>query len=138
MTSLQRFLAGMLALLLPAAVLAAPAAKPHAAGNVHRGAQVGEPVTPVSINVDLRKLPVMPAWRPGMAIREAHKRQFHPLGRVSPATPASIPTVPDRLPELQRIWDQNAPAGRHLRVDGNHVSINNGSTGVSPPALLTV
>jgi PKD repeat protein len=132
MTSFHRFLAGMLALLLPAAALAAPAAKAQATGTVHRGAQVGEPVTPVSINVDLRKLPVMPTWHPGMPIREAHKRQFHPLGRVSPATPASIPTVPDRLPELQRIWDESAHAARHLRVDGNHVSINNGSTGVSP------
>ena len=132
MKSIKLFMTGALALLLPVAALAAPAAKPHTTGVVHRGAQVGEPVTPISINVDLRKLPVMPTWHPGMPIREAHKRQFHPLGRVSPATPASIPTVPDRLPELQRIWDQNAPAGRHLRVNGNHVSINNGSTGVSP------
>jgi len=130
MKSFQLFLAGMLALLLPAAAVAA--AKADTAGTVHRGAQVGEPVTPVNINVDLRKLPVMPTWHPGMPIREAHKRQFHPLGRPSPATPASVPTVPDRLPELQRIWDENAHAARHLRVDGNHVSINNGSTGVSP------
>uniref|UniRef100_UPI001FAF9D36 PKD domain-containing protein n=1 Tax=Cognatiluteimonas telluris TaxID=1104775 RepID=UPI001FAF9D36 len=143
MKSIHLFLSSLLALaLLPAAAVAAPPLKAHAPGThsaarrapvrIHRGAQVGEPVTPVSIDVDLRRMPVVPAWHPGMAIREAHKRQFHPLGRVSPATPASIPTVPDRLPELQRIWDAHAPANRHLRIDGSHVSINNGNTGVSP------
>jgi PKD repeat protein len=143
MKSIHLLLSSLLALaLVPAAAMAAPPLKTHAPGtpsaarrapaNVHRGAQVGEPVTPVSIDVDLRKMPVVPAWHPGMAIREAHKRQFHPLGRVSPATPASTPTVPDRLPELQRIWDAHAPAKRRLRIDGNHVSINNGNTGVSP------
>jgi PKD repeat protein len=121
------FLIMALGLLLPAAANAG-----GAAGTVHRGVQVGEPVTPVSLNVDLRSLPVVPGWRPGMAIREAHKRQFHPLNQASPAAPASMHAIPDRLPELQRIWDASAPAGRHLQADGNRVSINNSSTGVSP------
>ncbi len=112
--------------------LAAWAGNAPAGSKVYHGVQLGAPVTPVSLNVDLRSLPVVPAWHPGMAIHEAHKRQFYPPNRVSPAAPPSVHAKPDYLPDLQRIWDQHAPAVRSLRADGNHVSINNGSTGVSP------
>ncbi|MEO7251143.1 MAG: proprotein convertase P-domain-containing protein [Arenimonas sp.] len=125
----NKVLIAALGLMLPIAVLAAPA-KPLTPTKVYRGAQVGEPVTPISLNVDLRHLPVVPAWRPGMPIQEAHKRQFYPLDHANPAAPASFKAAPDRLPELQKIWDESAPAKRQLR--GNRVSINNGSTGVSP------
>jgi PKD repeat protein len=125
-------LLAMLGLLLPMAVWAAPPAKPLTPIKVVRGVQVGEPVTPISLNIDLRQLPVVPEWRPGMPIHEAHKRQFYPLNHANPAAPAYIHALPDRLPELQQLWDQNAPAHRSLRTPGSKVSINNGGTGVSP------
>jgi PKD repeat protein len=124
-------LMAMLGLLLPMALMAAPA-KPLTPTKVVRGVQVGEPVTPISLNVDLRQLPVVPDWRPGMPIHEAHKRQFYPLNRANPSAPAYIKALPDRLPELQQLWDENAPANRSLRSPSNRVSINNGGTGVSP------
>ncbi|HEY6940453.1 PKD domain-containing protein, partial [Dokdonella sp.] len=98
------------------------------------GAQVelGEPVTPISIDVDLRQLPVVPQWQPGMPIKEAHKRQFFPLGQRSPAAPAWMEAAPDRLPELQKLWDDDAPLSATQAGAQGRVSINNGSTGVSP------
>src|SRR6185436_19109304 len=101
-------LVALLALLLPIAATAA-VDKPLTPTKVVHGVQVGEPVTPRSLDIDLRQLPVVPDWRPGMPIHEAHKRQFYPLNHPSPAAPASLRTLPDRLPELQQIWDQFAP-----------------------------
>ena len=124
-------LVALLALLLPLAATAA-VDKPLTPTKVVHGVQVGEPVTPFSLDIDLRQLPVVPAWRPGMPIHEAHKRQFYPLNRPNPAAPASFPVLPDRLPELQQIWDQYAPPMGNLRSPAARVSINNGSTGVSP------
>ncbi|WP_291186956.1 pre-peptidase C-terminal domain-containing protein [Dokdonella sp.] len=92
--------------------------------------ELGEPVTPVSIDVDLRTLPVTPAWRAGMAIKEAHKRQFFPPDRLDTAAPDWLQAAPDTLPELQKMWDDDAPANRAAAQ--TRVSINNGSTGVSP------
>ncbi len=129
MKSNKKFLIAALGLMMP---LAAWAGTASTGSKVYHGVQLGAPVTPVSLNVDLRNLPVVPAWHPGMAIHEAHKRQFYPPKHVSPAAPASVHAKPDYLPDLQRIWDQHAPAVRSLRADANHVSINNGSTGVSP------
>jgi len=100
-------------------------------GAVHSaGVQVGEPVTAVGVDVDLRDLPVAQAWHPGMPVHEAHKRQFFPLNRKDPSAPASLQALPDRLPELQKIWDDQASGAS--AAGGAHVSINNGSTGVSP------
>ncbi len=121
-----------LGLLLSFAALAAPASKSPTALKITRGVEVGEPVTPISLDVDLRHLPVVATWHPGMPIQEAHKRQFHPLGSANPAAPAWMRASPDRLPELQQLWDKGAPAQSSLRARGNRVSINNGSTGVSP------
>jgi PKD repeat protein len=107
----------------------------HAADLSDSGAarvEVGEPVTPISIDVDLRTLPVVPAWRPGMAVKEAHKRQFFPPDRPDPAAPDWMQASPDRLPELQKLWDENAPSSARRRGEQGRVSINNGSTGVSP------
>lgn len=104
-----------------------------AAGGVRpgQGVEVGEPVTPVSIDVDLRSLPTLPEWKPGDPIREAQKRQYYPLDLPRPHAPSDWPTAPDRLPELQELWDQNRGAGSELRHSGR-VTIDNGSTGVSP------
>ena len=92
--------------------------------------ELGEPVTPVSIDVDLRSLPVVPAWQAGMAIKEAHKRQFFPPDQIDTAAPGWLNAAPDTLPELQKLWDDNAPAS--LGTTRGRVGINNGSTGVSP------
>jgi len=96
------------------------------------GVQVGEPVTPVEINVDLRNLPTVDEWKPGDSIREAQRRIYHPLtGRTDPSTPADWITAPDRLGDLQATFDE-------LRIPANgienagRVTISNSSTGVSP------
>jgi PKD repeat protein len=101
-------------------------------GGAHAGGvQVGEPVTAVGVDIDLRNLPVAPAWQPGMPIQEAHKRQFFPLNRPNPSAPTWMQTAPDRLPELQQLWDEQQPTAVDLRPRAR-VSINNAGTGVSP------
>jgi Proprotein convertase P-domain/Carboxypeptidase regulatory-like domain len=129
--------AAAMTLLLPCVAIAAP---PRGNSETNRGeialrrAQIGAPVTPHSINVDLRKMPRAKEWQPGMAIREAHRRVYFPIGSKLPHTPANRPTAKDRLPELQEIWDDSG-AGRSLRAKvsaKNRVSINNPNTGVSP------
>src|SRR5688572_29981641 len=110
-----------LALLLPAAALAAtPTGKPENSGRP----QIGSPVTPHSVDVDLRTLPTVPKWKAGQAIREAHKRQFRPLDAANPHAPANKATARDRLPELQQLFDQNAPAGARAKARNGRVSIN--------------
>jgi len=127
----RKFLSlAMLGLFAPALVSAAPPVD-------HSGVTVGEPVTPFDIPVDLRQQPKVPEWRPGMPIKEAHKRQFHAPNHPDASAPFDKPTLPDRLPELQKIWDDAVTpeqakqraleAARSMRV-----SINNGNTGVSP------
>ena len=96
------------------------------------GVQVGEPVTAVSIDVDLRSLPVVPEWRPGQSMREAAKRQYHPLESRNPHAPANFRTSPDNLAELQEIWDRLQGPGSEFATRDTRISINNGSTGVSP------
>ncbi len=119
-----------LLLLLPCAAMAAPpkGAKP---ANASRP-MVGAPVTPHSINVDVRNLPKAEAWSPGMGIREAHRRQYTPLGAKLPHAPASKATASDRLNELQQIFDESMPARARTKSAGSRVSINNPNTGVSP------
>jgi PKD repeat protein len=94
--------------------------------------ELGEPVTPISIDVDLRTLPVVPQWQAGMPIKEAHKRQFFPPERLDTAAPEWLQAAPDNLPELQKMWDENALPTPSRGAPRNRVSINNGSTGVSP------
>ncbi len=102
-------------------------------GTFKRGVQVGAPVTPYSVNVDLRNLPRAKEWQPGMPIREAHKRQYFPIGTKLPHAPANKPTAADRLPELQKIWDENPRLGARAKAAmRKRVSINNPNTGVSP------
>jgi len=125
MNCLRNALAGAAMMLFSGVGLAAtPVTRPPVT------VELGEPVTPVSIDVDLRTLPATPAWRAGMAIKEAHKRQFFPPNQLDTAAPDWLKAAPDTLPELQRLWDDNAPASR--AAPQSHVSINNGSTGVSP------
>lgn len=126
------FVAG-LSLLVPGLGFAQASLGSSANSNeVAFGVEIGEPVTPVGIDVDLRSLPVQPEWRPGDSVREAAKRQYYPLeGRVLPHAAAEKPTAVDGLSELQQIWD-NLSGARSDGANGERVSINNGSTGVSP------
>jgi PKD repeat protein len=117
-----------LALLISCAGFALAAGGPETAN----GVQIGEPVSAVSIDVDLRDVPVAAAWRPGMPIKEAHKRQFHAPDQLNVATPSWILTEPDNLPELQKLWDEGKPTFSTRYRTETRVSINNGSTGVSP------
>jgi len=123
-------------LLLPCVAIAAPPRNSQEGdrGTVARGTQVGSPVTPHSINVDLRTLPKAKPWQPGMPIREAHRRVYRPIGAKLPHTPANRPTAEDRLPLRQKAWDESA-AGKAVRAKTgvrSRVSINNPNTGVSP------
>jgi PKD repeat protein len=122
------FASSALALLISCAGSALAAGAPETAN----GVQIGEPVSAVSIDVDLRDVPVAAAWRPGMPIKEAHKRQFYPPNRVNAAAPSWILTEPDNLPELQKLWDEGRPNVSSRYRTETRVSINNGSTGVSP------
>ena len=121
--------ASVLMLLLPCAVMAAPPTAGRGGSTLAGRPQLGEPVTPISINVDVRNLPVTKPWRPGQPLREAHRRQFQPIGAKLPHAPASKRTLPDRLPELQQIWDSSAPGSRAKArakaVIRNRVSIDN-------------
>jgi hypothetical protein len=122
-------------LLLPCIALAAPpkGSQERNRGTFTRGVQVGAPVTPHNINVDLRKLPKAKGWQPGMPIREAHRRVYTPIGTKLPHTPNNRPTAKDRLPELQELWDESPAAKRRAKTaPKGRVSINNPNTGVSP------
>jgi hypothetical protein len=115
---------------LPIVAVAAPlrSSKP---ANASRP-MVGNPVTAHSVNVDLRTLPKAQEWRPGMPIREAHRRQYTPIGTRLPHAPENAPVARDRLPELQQIFDESMPARARAKAAGSRVSINNPNTGVSP------
>ncbi|MEQ1512549.1 MAG: proprotein convertase P-domain-containing protein [Lysobacteraceae bacterium] len=121
--------AAAIMLLLPCAVMAAP---PTGGKANSTRPQVGQPVTPQSMNTDLRNLPKAAPWSPGMGIREAHRRVYRPIGSVLPHAPASKATAADRLPELQKLWDESPRAARAKAAVASRVSINNPNTGVSP------
>ncbi|MCC7247331.1 MAG: hypothetical protein IT473_01780, partial [Lysobacter sp.] len=121
-------------LLLPCVAIAAPPRNSQEGdrGTVARGVQVGSPVTPYSSNVDLRNMPKAKPWQPGMPIREAHKRQYYPIGTKLPHAAANKPTAADRLPELQKKWDESPRALRAKASVKSRVGIVNPNTGVSP------
>jgi hypothetical protein len=129
--------AAAVTLLLPCVAIAAT---PRGNSETNRGeitvrrAELGAPVTPHSINIDLRKVPRAKEWQPGMPIREAHRRVYRPIGAKLPHTPNNRPTAKDELPELQQMWDESG-AGKAMRgkvAARKRVSINNPNTGVSP------
>jgi hypothetical protein len=119
-----------LLLLLPCAVMAAPPTGVKASNPVRP--QIGNPVTAHSVNVDVRNLPKAEEWAPGMGIREAHRRQYTPLGTKLPHASATKATASDRLNELQQIFDESMPADARTKTSDSRVSINNPNTGVSP------
>ncbi len=121
--------AAAIMLLLPCAVMAAP---PTGGKANSTRPQVGQPVTPQSMDTDLRNLPKAAPWSPGMGIREAHRRVYRPIGSVLPHAPASKATAADRLPELQKLWDESPRGARAKAATASRVSINNPNTGVSP------
>jgi hypothetical protein len=94
---------------------------------------LGEPVTPVEFNGDLRDLPVAPEWQPGDPMKEAAKRQFHEMTEKNPAAPADWITAPDMLIESQARFDAlRGPTDLVRAAPGERVTINNNNTGVSP------
>ncbi len=95
------------------------------------GVQIGEPVTPVSIDVDLRNLPTTPEWQPGDPVKEAQRRVYYPLDARDPHTPPEWVTAPDLLAEAQAWYDGNSRAPSVIN-SLPRVSIDNSSTGVSP------
>ncbi|MCC7248718.1 MAG: proprotein convertase P-domain-containing protein [Lysobacter sp.] len=125
-----------LLLLMPCIALAAPPRAEPSERNVagRSGAvTVGQPVTPYNIKIDLRNMPKAKLWQPGMPIREAHRRQYFPIGAKVPHTPANRPTAPDRLPDVQNLWSQNPRLAARAKSEmRKRVSINNPNTGVSP------
>ena len=121
--------AAAIMLLLPCAVMAAP---PTGGKANSTRPQLGQPVTPQSMDTDLRNLPKAAPWSPGMGIREAHRRVYRPIGSVLPHAPASKATAADRLPELQKLWDESPRGARAKTATASRVSINNPNTGVSP------
>ena len=97
------------------------------------GVSVGEPVTPVGIDVDLRNLPTAAMWQPGQPIREAQRRVYHPLDARAPHAPADWTTAPDRLGELQALFDSTSRSAGDVQFRGPaRINIDNGNTGVSP------
>jgi hypothetical protein len=95
--------------------------------------QVGDPVTPVGIDIDLSTLPPAIEWRPGDAIREAAKRQYYPLDTKDPAAPADWMTSPDLLDDLQASWTlQHGERNDQSAERAGRINIDNGNTGVSP------
>lgn len=80
----------LLPLLLAAAVLPVAADDaPDADGFVSRAELVGGPITPVSIDVDLRTLPTVRAWQPGDPVKEL-PRKTRPTTAAAP-----LPNGPD-------------------------------------------
>ncbi len=124
-----------LLLLIPSIALTAP---PRAGRTEQRATNasrvtVGQPVTPYNVKIDLRKIPKAKLWQPGMPIREAHRRQYFPIGTKLPHTPANRYAAPDSLPELQDLWNENPRlAARAKAAMRKRVNINNPNTGVSP------
>ncbi|WP_223788466.1 hypothetical protein [Marinicella meishanensis] len=89
--------------------------------------QVGGPVTPHVVNIDLRKMPVARAWQPGDPIKEVPRRHFTPDDEKSPAM---VDIEADVLAERQT----NFPTSSNrvfttpiLNQDGQ------GFSGVNPP-----
>lgn len=89
--------------------------------------QVGGPVTPHVVNVDLRNMPVARAWQPGDPIKEVPRRHYTPDDEQSPAM---VDAIADPLADRQT----NFPTSSNrvfttpiLNQDGQ------GFTGVNPP-----
>ena len=108
------------------------ASDPAAAAPEVRHPQLHAPVTPFSIDVDVRDLPPVPVWKPGDPIRDIPKRRYLPPGTVLP-TPIE---TPDELALRQLEYGSTAFRG----VDGFGVPGRNfsgiGFNGVGVPDTI--
>jgi hypothetical protein len=119
----------VLPLIVFGAAASAAAAAPQAVkedATVQRGAQVGRPMRPVSLDVDLRDLPLAPEWQPGDPVKEIPRRAYPPE-----YTP---PSVTRRIadPLLDRQPFPPEPATRDIDVPLLNFDAQN-YTGVNPP-----
>mgnify|MGYP001813050017 FL=1 len=92
-----------------------------------RGAQVvGGPVTPMIVNIDIRDLPAVEAWKPGDPIKEIPRRFYPPKG----VDPMSYEAYPDPLVDLQATAEMRVAEGFSTPVVNQG---GQGYTGVNPP-----
>jgi hypothetical protein len=92
---------------------------------VHGAQVVGRPMRPVSLDVDLRNLPVVPEWQPGDPIKDIPRRGYPP--EVVP--PPVRERIPDPLLERQGPPEPNT---RDFDVPILNFDAQN-FTGVNPP-----
>jgi Bacterial pre-peptidase C-terminal domain len=105
--------------------------KPTDGSTIVSYAQLGEPVTAVSIDVDMRDLPVVPEWKEGARIKEMPRYAFPRPSAKDPSAPADWVTSPDLLDDAQELFD--ATTGQtQVRTDPSRVTIDNGFSGVFP------
>lgn len=89
--------------------------------------QVGGPVTPHVVDVDLRNMPVARSWQPGDPIKEVPRRTYTPNDEKSPG---SVDIIADPLVDRQTNFPTSANRAFTTPVinqDGQ------GFTGVNPP-----
>jgi hypothetical protein len=130
------------ALLLPCIAMAQPASGAGTRNGNGQRVKLLAPITPISIDVDVRTLPDVKPWHPGQAIKDARGRQYRRPGESLPHAPVDKRTLPDRLPELQQIWDASEAgrrAGvRHKRMRAGRALIDNPGTtggGIADPVV---
>lgn len=128
------------ALLLPCVAMAQPPSAGAAQKANAPRVKVSGPITPVHINVDVRTLPNAKPWRPGDVVRDARSRRYTTPGDASRLAPTNKRTLPDRLPELQWMWDASEAGRRanaqHKRMRTARVAIeNNPGQGRSDPVV---
>jgi hypothetical protein len=93
-----------------------------------RRAQRAAPVTPFSIDVDLRDLPAPPEWRPGDPIRDIPRRRYLPPGTVLPTPIETRDPLVDRQlafapPPLRGIDGFTVPSRNFAGIDFNGVGV---------------
>lgn len=89
--------------------------------------EVGGPVTPHKVNIDLSKMPQARAWQPGDPIKEVPRRSYAPMDEKAPGSTAMYP---DPLAAKQSAYVTRTNRGFEtplLNQDGQ------GFTGVNPP-----
>jgi hypothetical protein len=93
---------------------------------IPRRVEVGRPMRPVSLDVDLRDLPVVPAWQPGDPVKDIPRREYPPETTPPPLTRRIADPLLDRQPVPP------APNTRDFDQPIIHFDAQN-YTGINPP-----